>query len=206
MPTSTFYRLPEEKRSRLMNEVWKEFTRVPYTEASINRIIFGAKIPRGSFYQYFLDKNDLYFYLIDLIRDRFLVLLDEVMVRTQGDLFALPELLFTELIEEGGKVNKHFATGFKLLALNVGLDVQRVFFDRAESELAPRLLSGNVDLGQLRSCEPRFVESVFFLLVSALAEAIAQTLMRASPREVELERLRLRVEIIRNGSAKGEGK
>ena len=204
MPTSTFYRLPEEKRGRLMKEVWREFTRVPYTEASINRIIFGAKIPRGSFYQYFLDKNDLYFYLIDLIRDRFLVLLDEVMVRTQGDLFTLPELLFTELVGEDGKVNKRFAVGFKLLSLNVGLDVQRVFFDRAEGELAPRLLSGNVDLGRLRSCEPHFVESTFFLLISALAEAIAQTLMRSSPREVELERLRLRVEIIRNGSAKGE--
>ena len=59
MPTSTFYRLPEEKRDRLMKAVWKEFTRVPYTEASINRIILGAKIPRGSFYQYFLDTYKL---------------------------------------------------------------------------------------------------------------------------------------------------
>jgi AcrR family transcriptional regulator len=204
MPTSTFYRLPEEKRDRLMKAVWKEFTRVPYTEASINRIILGAKIPRGSFYQYFLDKNDLYFHLIDLIRDKFLVVFDEVMARTNGDLFALPERIFTELIGEDGKVEKRFAVGFKLLSLNVGLDVQRVFFDRATGELAPRLMSGKADLSVLRSTDPRFVECTFSLLVSALAEAIAQTLMRSSPRETELEKLRLRVEIIRSGSAKGE--
>ncbi len=206
MPSSTFFRLPEEKRSRLMKEAWREFTRVPYVDASINRIILGARIPRGSFYQYFEDKNDLFLYLLDLIRDRFLVLFDETIERAQGDLFALPELLFTELVGEDGQVVKRFAMGFKLLSLNVSMDVQRIFFDRAESELAPRLLSGRIDLLRLRSSEPQFIECAFSLLISALGEAIAQTLMRGSPRETELEQLRLRVEIIRNGSAKGEEK
>ena len=51
MPKSTFFRLPEEKRGRLMDAAWAEFTRVSFAEASINRIIRSAQIPRGSFYQ-----------------------------------------------------------------------------------------------------------------------------------------------------------
>ena len=37
-----------------------EFSQVPFSQASINRIIKLAGIPRGSFYQYFTDKEDAY--------------------------------------------------------------------------------------------------------------------------------------------------
>lgn len=53
MPTDTFFRLPEEKRARILEGAWSEFTAVPYAEASINRIVQTSRIPRGSFYQYF---------------------------------------------------------------------------------------------------------------------------------------------------------
>ena len=49
MCKETFLRLPEEKRSRIINAAWDEFTTVSFANASINRIIRGAGIPRGSF-------------------------------------------------------------------------------------------------------------------------------------------------------------
>ena len=64
MPSTTFYNLPEEKRERLMAAARAEFLRVPYEDASINRIIREAGIPRGSFYMYFTDKEDLVRYLM----------------------------------------------------------------------------------------------------------------------------------------------
>ena len=67
MPTDTFFRLPEEKRARILEGAWSEFTAVPYAEASINRIVRTSRIPRGSFYQYFTDKEDLYRYLLEMI-------------------------------------------------------------------------------------------------------------------------------------------
>ena len=33
MPTDTFFRLPEEKRTRILEGAWSEFTAVPYAEA-----------------------------------------------------------------------------------------------------------------------------------------------------------------------------
>ena len=49
MPSSTFFNLPAEKRERLLAAARAEFARAPYEDASVNRIIRAAGIPRGSF-------------------------------------------------------------------------------------------------------------------------------------------------------------
>ncbi|MFP7494475.1 TetR family transcriptional regulator [Terribacillus saccharophilus] len=65
MPKQTFLSLPEDKKGTLIQAAKKEFSRVPLHEASIANIIKDAGIPRGSFYQYFEDKEDLYYYLLN---------------------------------------------------------------------------------------------------------------------------------------------
>lgn len=65
MPTSTFYRLEESKRKRIIDAIVKECSNVPFEEVSINRIIKDAEISRGSFYQYFEDKHDMFNYLME---------------------------------------------------------------------------------------------------------------------------------------------
>ncbi len=67
MPTGTFFNLPPEKRGRIMDAATEEFSRVPFSQASINQIVKTAGISRGSFYQYFKDKEDLFRYLLELI-------------------------------------------------------------------------------------------------------------------------------------------
>lgn len=57
---TTFERLPEEKRDRILQAARAEFLRYPYEKTSINRILAEAEIPKGSFYQYFDDKADLF--------------------------------------------------------------------------------------------------------------------------------------------------
>ncbi|MCR5654257.1 MAG: TetR/AcrR family transcriptional regulator [Lachnospiraceae bacterium] len=71
MATERFERLPQEKKDRILRAAIKEFSRVSFDKASINKIIKDAGIPRGSFYQYFQDKQDLQRYLVEsFIRDR----------------------------------------------------------------------------------------------------------------------------------------
>ncbi|MDD2994523.1 MAG: TetR/AcrR family transcriptional regulator, partial [Pygmaiobacter sp.] len=67
MPTNTFFRLPKEKRRRIFSAAVKEFSNFSFACASINRIVRLAGIPRGSFYQYFSDKEDLYMHVITVI-------------------------------------------------------------------------------------------------------------------------------------------
>ena len=108
MPTDTFFRLPEEKRARILEGAWSEFTAVPYAEASINRIVQTSRIPRGSFYQYFEDKNDLFLTLIDEIRDRFLDLFHDTLERSDGDLFAMPLALLDAMVAPSGCITPAF--------------------------------------------------------------------------------------------------
>ena len=71
MCKETFLRLPEEKRNRFLEAAWEEFTRVKFADVSINQIVRRAGVPRGSFYQYFADKEDLFTYLVSMSRERF---------------------------------------------------------------------------------------------------------------------------------------
>lgn len=63
MPTETFLNLTEEKRQVFIEVAMKEFADNNYDSASINKIIKELNIARGSVYQYFSDKLDLWLYL-----------------------------------------------------------------------------------------------------------------------------------------------
>ena len=76
MPTNTFFKLSKEKQNNIIEASLKEFKRVLLRDASINKIIKDANIPRGSFYNYFEDINDLYIYSIYKYRKKFTNLLN----------------------------------------------------------------------------------------------------------------------------------
>ncbi|MEL7624768.1 MAG: TetR/AcrR family transcriptional regulator [Clostridiales bacterium] len=93
MPTDTFHRLPAEKKQRIFQAAVQEFARCRFSEASINQIIKQAAIPRGSFYQYFAGKEDLYLYVLQEISK-------EKLDVYNGFTSADPELSFLEVMEQ----------------------------------------------------------------------------------------------------------
>lgn len=64
MPKQTFFNLSDSKQQRIIKAATKEFAAYPYLNTSINRIIEKADISKGSFYQYFKNKKDLYKYIL----------------------------------------------------------------------------------------------------------------------------------------------
>ncbi|HMN31069.1 MAG TPA: TetR/AcrR family transcriptional regulator [Caldilineaceae bacterium] len=70
MPTETFFNLPSEKRQLITEIAIEEFADNEYSDVSISRIVARAGIAKGSFYQYFADKEDLHGYLLDLIAEK----------------------------------------------------------------------------------------------------------------------------------------
>ncbi|WP_319421021.1 TetR/AcrR family transcriptional regulator [Pleurocapsa sp. FMAR1] len=66
MPNQTFFNLPDKKRKTITDLAIAEFASHDYDSASITKIVKQAKIAKGSFYQYFEDKKELYLYLVDL--------------------------------------------------------------------------------------------------------------------------------------------
>ncbi|HAE43609.1 MAG TPA: TetR/AcrR family transcriptional regulator [Clostridiales bacterium] len=60
MPKSTFYNLPDDKKERILKAAKQVFSQTHYQKATIDMIVECADIPKGSFYQYFYNKDDLF--------------------------------------------------------------------------------------------------------------------------------------------------
>lgn len=65
MPKQTFFNLPEEKRRRIIDKLIEHFANKPYSEVDIDDIARECKVAKGSMYQYFENKKDMYFYAIN---------------------------------------------------------------------------------------------------------------------------------------------
>lgn len=65
MPKDTFDNLPADKRARFVDAALDEFCARPYDQASVTTIVARLGIAKGSVYQYFEDKLDLFRWLVE---------------------------------------------------------------------------------------------------------------------------------------------
>lgn len=79
MPKPTFFNLPEDKQERIIDAAIIEFKDNNFDSSSINKIVENSGIAKGSFYQYFEDKKDLYKYIISLAVEEKLKYMSPVM-------------------------------------------------------------------------------------------------------------------------------
>lgn len=91
MPTQTFFNLPEEKRNRILDVALEEFAAHPFSKASLSKIVARAGIAKGSMYQYFEDKLDLYRYLLEVAAQQKLTYIQGQGVKAQPGFFATIE-------------------------------------------------------------------------------------------------------------------
>lgn len=67
MPTDLFLNLKTEKQNRIIQVAISEFAQNAYVNASTNRIVKECGISKGSLFKYFIDKEDLYFFILDTV-------------------------------------------------------------------------------------------------------------------------------------------
>ena len=99
MPTVRFYKLNSEKKQRIWNAAFHEFSRVPLEKASINRIIREAKISRGSYYTYFSDKWDLLMYVMEEAGEHLYAQMCLSLEESQGEIWKMLEQLLKYMLE-----------------------------------------------------------------------------------------------------------
>lgn len=98
MPSQTFFNLDKNKQKKLLDVAMEEFSNYSYNEVSINQIIMKAGIPRGSFYMYFKDKDDLFEYLFLTNRENFCNLTRKCFIKNKGDLYKSFIDLYDEIV------------------------------------------------------------------------------------------------------------
>lgn len=204
MIKQTFYNLPETKRERIYQAIKTEFDRVPLDKISINSIIKEANISRGSFYQYFDDKGDLYDIFAGRIMDSIKECFTNTLVKYKGDLFATMEEVmsqhFTKVSQPKAKSQmQKFVPGVSVNAKSI-LDRICERSITYFNELIP-----NIDTRKFSfDNSPEDIRILFEMLMSISKNAIFDVLFMDIDTDEAIKILNKKLKIIKNGCLKKE--
>lgn len=87
MSTLLFDEINSEKKNKIINASIVEFAQFGFTNSSTNRIVKEAGISKGSLFQYFKNKEELYFYILDSVVGELLSDLKEQSTTLSHDFF-----------------------------------------------------------------------------------------------------------------------
>lgn len=200
MPTETFLRLPEEKRTRLVDAAWEEFLRVPFEEVSINKIILRARIPRGSFYQYFADKKDLFYHLLGDMLGYLLEQYAGVLRRHEGDMFRTQVQCFDLVLQEQVQ-DPQFIRGMEILQRNPVFLVQQI----VENQVAYCIweaVKEQVDVSMFRNEDEELARQTLVMSLVILVMTMTDAMARPEKAEACRQELLTRMDILKHGSLK----
>jgi len=115
LPNPTFFNIDQEKQQKIISAAMEEFSMNTYNNASIAKIVKDAKIPRGSFYQYFEGIEDLYQYVLQIIADEKMAYLGPVMgIMEEGNTFEVLKELYRAGIQFAKEHPKYAGIGNQL--------------------------------------------------------------------------------------------
>ena len=197
MCTETFLRLPEEKRRRFLDAAWEEFTSARFVDVSINQIVRRAGIPRGSFYQYFAGKDDLFAYLLEEVRNHVKEEYRRVLKANGGDMFQAQLDCFDRMSCQD--LDPVMERCMLFVRNNQGLDIQKLLPTRP----GQRLLDGLwdvIDLSLFREPTQEYGRIVFCLLMAALGSAFMDAMLIPEERALYRQELAAKLEIVKHGS------
>ena len=196
MPTNTFFNLPEEKRKKLIAAALEEFSTVPFSDASINKIIRRAGIPRGSFYMYFEDKQELFLYLIRSFVEQAVGFAVDCIVEAKGDVFAGFLLVYDRL---GGFQTSQPLAMRNIAHLNKGLHTGDLLKEFTIASVFEQLVA-HVDTSLLRVEDGEDVQDILELLFQLVGPAVFRSSMCAEAESQEQrERFINKLRILQRG-------
>lgn len=108
MPTQTFLNLPKERQNKILESAKLEFSNHLYEDASINRIIKNIDMCRGTFYLYFNNKEDLYFYMIELLKEKMKKTIKKISKENNKDVKKIFISIFDHVIKNRNLINNIF--------------------------------------------------------------------------------------------------
>lgn len=197
MPSSRFLKLPEEKRSKILQAVRAELAEFPVNELSINRIIRSADISRGSFYQYFEDKEDLLEYVFSDFKQAVMHEIMQSLQRNQGDMFEVGIDILQKIIAVGSRNENRriFVNVFSYIR------VAQDSFQKAlanEEALVESFL-GYIDRSRLRFKSDDEIREIMKLGLAVFKDSVCRCFADIDNASVIMDNFRMRMEILKYG-------
>ena len=201
MPSDTFLRLNDEKKKKLIDASFKEFSLNNFNDASINRIIKDAGISRGSFYMYFVDKKDLYFYLLEQYSEILIDNMKKDLINNKGDLFKMFQDNIRRTYNSFKNNNINF---FKKSLENVTImEESKQTFGFRDKRLLKELIP-NINLELLNDNARRHIEVIFAINMHLLMVTLIKLLKSDSLDEEILKDYYEQLDILKYGCIKKE--
>ncbi len=201
MPSDTFLRLNADKREKLIDASFKEFSLYNFNDASINRIIKEAGISRGSFYMYFEDKKDLYFYLLEQYLEVLIDNMKKDLIKNKGDLFKM----FQDNIKESYNSFKNNNINFfkKSLENITIMEESKKTFGFRDKRLLKELIP-NINLELLNAKAKKHIEVIFAINMHLLMVTLMKLLKNDSLDEKIIKDYYEQLNILKYGCMKKE--
>lgn len=197
LPKQTFFNLPEEKQETLIQAAKNEFSRVPLNEASIANIVKSAQIPRGSFYQYFEDKEDAFFYLLELGTKANEEMFISLLKKTEGDIIeTFIELFKRMLIEFKDQENRSF---FKNIFLNMNHKVERAFTEDMRLTDGFSEVRDIINMEKLNISHEYEVKHVVKIIGMVTVQNLVQNFAKEIPYEEAVKNYEFEVNLLKRG-------
>lgn len=195
MPSETFKNLDENKKQRLIKAAIEEFSRVSFSEASINNIINNAKISRGSFYMYFENKDDLFKYILNFHKQKFNELIKINLKKNNGDIKRAFGDMFDDIINYISKNNVDF---FKNVFLNMNYMNQNYIVPRKEDYSKKNIneFSEYVNQDILNINEKVTLSDIFEILLGITIPAIIHSIIVKVPIEIIKDKYMKKLELV----------
>ncbi|QWG63658.1 TetR/AcrR family transcriptional regulator [Bacillus mycoides] len=207
MPKQTFFNLASEKKEALIQAAMKEFSRVPLFEASISNIIKDAGIPRGSFYQYFEDKEDVFFFLLDEYSKRDNEKFISILKEKDGDLFdAYIELYQYMLTKFQNLENRNF---FRNAFLNMNHKVENTLTRNVNEENYKSRLSEImilINTEKLNIIEEREIFHIMKIIMAVTFQNLIQNFAKEIPFDESVKNYALELSLLKKGLYKRANK
>ena len=206
LPSETFYKLSEEKRNNILNAIKKEFSRVSLEDVSVNRIVEDSKIAKGSFYQYFKDKNEAIIYILKEFIHLKKQEIKGVINSNNGDIFKSTIIVFDDMLsnkqnEEDIKFIENAVHGIASKGINL-MDIK----DETCIDSCDNSILECIDLTKYNIKEMAEIKAMLELIVRSLGAAVIGVLNNKEEYESIKKELVMQLKIIKNGVIKEECK
>lgn len=200
MPSSRFFKLPDEKRSKILREVHSELAEFPVDELSINRIIHSAGISRGSFYQYFKDKDDLLEHVFSDFRQVMTREIKASIEQNQGDMFEVGMDILKKIVAMGSREENRriFVNVFSYVKVAQS-SLERVIAD--EEALVDGFVR-YIDRSRLKFTSDEEVRELMKLGLALFKDSVCRCFADIDNAPAIMETFRKRIEIIKYGAWK----
>lgn len=205
MPSQTFLNLPKEKQEVIIEASLNEFKRVLLKDASINKIIANANISRGSFYNYFTDINDIYFYSLNNYKEILFNMIEKTLKEKKGNLIETTRTLFDKITkfcleDENKNLFKNI-----FINLNYQSDIKnKKYYQNIDEKYRLVELISKINISDLKI---KTEEELFYILDivnSIIVHAIIEIFLDNSIEDEVKEKVSKQLEILKRGIWKEE--